>query len=292
MLWGSYFEKTLETKSKKKRKDKKKATVAEEEESNALDAFKPKFFDLLPFVLARGSWLLIGELKSHLQESLNKPKEVDESQEESEEVVRSKRVTVEPVIYEMASDVKAVSTNDAKMEEKYLIEKIQNSVAKEISTKGQKWSKEEISKLIKMSTTKYPVGSTNRWQNLARELNRSVDDITSTIEKLRRKEETYSLESLQSQTKKADLSNQTKKADLSKSLDDATPAPQKAELEWTQNEQKLLETALQHFPKGTPERWEKVASCVPNKTPAQCMDRFKQLAEMVRQRKLQQQSAK
>lgn len=35
---------------------------------------------------------------------------------------------------------------------------------------------------------------------------------------------------------------------------------------WTQNQQKLLELALQQYPKGNPERWDKIAKCVPGKT--------------------------
>lgn len=66
--------------------------------------------------------------------------------------------------------------------------------------------------------------------------------------------------------------------------------------EWTQAEQRLFETALQQFPRGTPDRyiwtlffviprWEKIEACVPNRTREECMERFKKLTEMVRSRK-------
>lgn len=35
---------------------------------------------------------------------------------------------------------------------------------------------------------------------------------------------------------------------------------------WTQNQQKLLELALQQYPKGTAERWDKIAKYVPGKS--------------------------
>lgn len=35
---------------------------------------------------------------------------------------------------------------------------------------------------------------------------------------------------------------------------------------WTQNQQKLLELALQQFPRGTAERWDCIAKVVPGKT--------------------------
>ena len=35
---------------------------------------------------------------------------------------------------------------------------------------------------------------------------------------------------------------------------------------WEQNQQKLLEMALQQFPRSSSERWDKIAKCVPGKT--------------------------
>uniref|UniRef100_A0A4W3GSJ1 DnaJ homolog subfamily C member 1 n=1 Tax=Callorhinchus milii TaxID=7868 RepID=A0A4W3GSJ1_CALMI len=54
---------------------------------------------------------------------------------------------------------------------------------------------------------------------------------------------------------------------------------------WNQNQQKLLELALQQHPKGTAERWDKIAKCVPGKTKEECMTRYKLLAELVMKRK-------
>ncbi|CAJ0958075.1 unnamed protein product [Ranitomeya imitator] len=41
---------------------------------------------------------------------------------------------------------------------------------------------------------------------------------------------------------------------------------------WTQTQQKLLELALQQYPKGTAERWDKIAKCVPGKSKRRCSD--------------------
>uniref|UniRef100_A0A7N6FFY9 DnaJ homolog subfamily C member 1 n=2 Tax=Anabas testudineus TaxID=64144 RepID=A0A7N6FFY9_ANATE len=54
---------------------------------------------------------------------------------------------------------------------------------------------------------------------------------------------------------------------------------------WTQNQQKLLELALQQFPRGTAERWDRIAKVVPGKTKEDCMIRYKMLAELVQKRK-------
>lgn len=39
---------------------------------------------------------------------------------------------------------------------------------------------------------------------------------------------------------------------------------------WTQNQQKLLELALQQYPRGTAERWDKIAKVVPGKSKVSC----------------------
>ncbi|XP_055084490.1 dnaJ homolog subfamily C member 1 [Periophthalmus magnuspinnatus] len=54
---------------------------------------------------------------------------------------------------------------------------------------------------------------------------------------------------------------------------------------WTQNQQRLLELALQQFPRGTAERWTRIAAVVPGKTKDECMSRYKTLAELVQKRK-------
>ena len=54
---------------------------------------------------------------------------------------------------------------------------------------------------------------------------------------------------------------------------------------WSQAQQKALEGALVQFPKGTTERWERIANKVPEKTKDQCIQRFKILAEMVKKKK-------
>ncbi|VDO14807.1 unnamed protein product [Brugia timori] len=56
-------------------------------------------------------------------------------------------------------------------------------------------------------------------------------------------------------------------------------------ISWSDYDQRLFETALQEFPKGTVGRWDKIANCVSSKTKQQCIERFKYLSEMVRQRK-------
>ncbi|XP_072525367.1 dnaJ homolog subfamily C member 1 [Salminus brasiliensis] len=73
-----------------------------------------------------------------------------------------------------------------------------------------------------------------------------------------------------------------------KKLSPAAPPKEKpntADDVWTQNQQKLLELALQQYPRGTAERWDKIAKVVPGKSKEECMIRYKLLAELVQRRK-------
>ncbi|KAK6040649.1 Myb-like DNA-binding domain protein [Cooperia oncophora] len=55
--------------------------------------------------------------------------------------------------------------------------------------------------------------------------------------------------------------------------------------EWSQLEQKQLEAALQQYPKGCEDRWDKIASAVPTKSKEQCQQRLKELVELVKRKK-------
>lgn len=44
---------------------------------------------------------------------------------------------------------------------------------------------------------------------------------------------------------------------------------------WGAEEQRLLEQALKTFPSSTPDRWDRIAECVPNRTKKDCMRRYK-----------------
>uniref|UniRef100_A0A671NKC5 DnaJ homolog subfamily C member 1 n=1 Tax=Sinocyclocheilus anshuiensis TaxID=1608454 RepID=A0A671NKC5_9TELE len=61
--------------------------------------------------------------------------------------------------------------------------------------------------------------------------------------------------------------------------------PSAVEDVWTQNQQRLLELALQQYPRGATERWDKIAKVVPGKTKEECMSRYKLLAELIQKRK-------
>ena len=49
----------------------------------------------------------------------------------------------------------------------------------------------------------------------------------------------------------------------------SNPAP------WTADEQKLLEQAMRTFGANVPDRWDKIAECLPCRTKKDCMKRYK-----------------
>ena len=60
---------------------------------------------------------------------------------------------------------------------------------------------------------------------------------------------------------------QQHKKDKPEKREEAQQEPEEQkESVWTQNQQKLLETALQQIPRGAAERWDRIAKMVPGKT--------------------------
>lgn len=54
---------------------------------------------------------------------------------------------------------------------------------------------------------------------------------------------------------------------------------------WSQTEQMALEMMLRQYPKGTEQRWEKIAENLSNKTKEDCIARYKHLVELVKKKK-------
>lgn len=79
-----------------------------------------------------------------------------------------------------------------------------------------------------------------------------------------------------------DISEQNDSSDDEKQRKERTRAAEEA---WTQSQQKLLELALQQYPKGASDRWDKIAKCVPSKSKEDCIARYKLLVELVQKKK-------
>lgn len=61
---------------------------------------------------------------------------------------------------------------------------------------------------------------------------------------------------------------------------------------WTKEEQALLEQAIKTYPTTTPDRWDCIASCIPNRSKKDCLRRVKELVELVNSKKEAQAAVK
>lgn len=61
---------------------------------------------------------------------------------------------------------------------------------------------------------------------------------------------------------------------------------------WTKEEQALLEQAIKSFPISTPDRWERIAECIPNRSKKDCLKRVKELVDLVNSKKDAKQATK
>lgn len=118
-------------------------------------------------------------------------------------------------------------------------------------------------------------------------MNRSVQEVTYQAARL--KEPTYRPPSdsvaetiVQEATKKAKKVTATAADDKSSS----------SEVAWSQEDQKLLETAIVKYPKTTAgDRWQKIANSVPGRTKEECLARYKYLVQKVKEQKLKEAAA-
>ncbi|VDN51001.1 unnamed protein product [Dracunculus medinensis] len=168
--------------------------------------------------------------------------------------------------YEVASDVKAFkAVNDI----------FSFGPNPETSgTGGEKkyeWSLEEMKTLIKLCNTKYRIGTPNRALQIQNGLMKVFRDMNLNDEMTN----AFNLTMLKTSKKSGKNCIDAEKFDNGLSNSGI----------WTQIDQRNLEIALVRFPKGTEDRWDKIVEYVPNKTKQQCIDRFKELNELIRQRR-------
>merc|ERR1711972_736341 len=168
------------------------------------------------------------------------------------------------------------------------------------SKSNVEWNTEELQLLIK-SVNLFPAGTVNRWEVCAEFINQHSNNIKTAKEVLAKakemqsgnfamsslKEEVNKLayENLQKGQKKEVIERGTKEQAKEASQRLETPAEMMGNVPWSADEQKLLEQALKTFPSSTPERWDRIAEAVPNRSKKECMKRYKELAEVIKAKK-------
>uniref|UniRef100_A0A915PYU5 DnaJ homolog subfamily C member 1 n=1 Tax=Setaria digitata TaxID=48799 RepID=A0A915PYU5_9BILA len=316
MLWGAYIDKYLTLFSNRNKLRKKEIrqmkkigsdaeTVYEEKMTKMLSDVCPSWRNSLPALMISLLYNVIISLPDFIRNYIDiyqlEAKKSEESK--SDDVLRNHYVAIRQPVYEyaVASDVKPVLScpfTDNSTEKSP--SQSNNSVDKSV------WTSDELALLVKLSTEKYPAGTPNRWELIAKLLNRPPQNVTLMVGKLKQmKKDEYAklLRSSQSsivvqnaaQITSVKQSNQLLDEQKSKwniSKEDRDEGKETVSVIWSDNEQRLFEAALQEFPKGTAGRWEKIANCVSSKTKQQCVERFKYLTELVRQKKVQHKNKK
>lgn len=165
---------------------------------------------------------------------------------------------------------------------------------------GAEWSTEELQLLIK-AVKSFPPGTVNRWEVCAEFINQHSNSTKTAKEVLAKAKEMQSgnfamsslkeevnkmaYENLQKGQKKDALDRCKEESKASQRLDSPAEMAGVNNSPWSPDEQKLLEQALKTFPASTPERWDRIAEAVPNRSKKDCMKRYKELAEVIKAKK-------
>lgn len=306
MAWGSYIDKkhSLEEflirkykiKDRKKRKGEDLQNISKMEEELSLIP-KPSWWNILPIQLVKlviflvtGGPGIVREILAGIQrEKERKLKEKEEHELEEkrlreEEEKRKekkasrkearKRVNQYPEYSGSECILEAVDGPDS---EDRVVRKPRPEPSSIPVITGGPWTDEEFSELARLMA-KYPGGTVDRWERIAETMGRTVYEVTKMSEKVKaRLAQRFSdMKYEESMNEvKVKVKTRAEKTDLAAGSDEA----------WNTIQQKALEKALKQFPKGTDQRWDRIAKAVPEKTKEECMLRFKFLAEKIRKKK-------
>ena len=187
---------------------------------------------------------------------------------------------------EFLEQIEKVDKKDIKKE---IIEKCKNIFGmkfkdeknEENEKKESIWTKEEMF-LLQKGVKKFPAGTKQRWDKIKEIVKtKSEEEIIQMTHYLKinpniKIEGDINLKELLQKEKRQNNTKEDKKEKEEK----------KSEVNWTAEEQKLLEEALKKFPSSLPanERWTNIAKHV-GKTKRQCVDRYKYLASLIKKNK-------
>lgn len=258
---------------------------------------KPSMKNTLPFQIPIGIYHLIigtpGAIKGSVnlvaeeikreQERKLKLKEEEELQKKlAEERSQQKIERKEGLRKRKEQQSKLMERTDEELAA-YSATIIKHKGNEEIKTKvpisGGLWTDDDLSELTRL-TKKYPGGTVDRWEIIAEAMGRNVSEVTFMAYKV--KDNIYQTPG---ETEKIINSiNMELKTKVKKKASDADGAA--SEKNWSQEQQKALEAAIQKYPKGGNEdRWTKIANSVPGKTREECQTRYKHLVELVKKAK-------
>ncbi|KAG5682629.1 hypothetical protein PVAND_011971 [Polypedilum vanderplanki] len=293
--WGVYLEKkyTMASIFESKAKKVRKANVNIDSILNEIP--KPSIKNTLPFQIPIGIYRMIMGTPSAIKESVNfmseelkKELEKKRLEKEEEELLKKLEAEKQREKAERKEGLRKRKEEAAKLMEKTDEELARYSATiitrkpgyeeiKKIPLSGGLWTDEDLSELARL-TKKYPGGTQDRWEIIAETMNRNVSEVTFMAYKL--KDNAYTAPG------ETDKLVQNINKELSKKTKTKASVEQSSEKNWTQEQQKALEAAIQKYPKkGNEDRWAKIANSVPGKTKEECQARYKYLVDLLKKQK-------
>ncbi|KAJ3439735.1 DNAj [Anaeramoeba flamelloides] len=210
---------------------------------------------------------------------------------------------------------------DRVMEEKRKQERLKREQERQQSKKNKVkvvWNTKERSLLSKLYK-QYPSGTRNRYKIIASKIKtKSEQDVIDMISDIRSgKAAAYNINAYEQYKELTFKKNKAKKKDSEDSVtinyntqfkrNSPNNGKQKVNTQntnnkknnsnnkknnsdvWSNEQQKALEMGLQKYKPKEPKRWDKITAMVPDKTKRQCILRFKELAERIKRKRMQQQ---
>ncbi|XP_045491741.1 uncharacterized protein F54F2.9 [Colias croceus] len=295
--WAAYAEKRytaeqiLTTRGKKMKKSGFDTGLAE-----ILDQLpKPSIKDTLPFQIPRAIWWSITAIPSAIAAFKERKKQQEEEErrrkkKEEEDRAREAREAA-------AAEARAAAGGARKRrgfvppERDCLLEPADEPedgapvVSKPSAPpiiSGGLWTDDDLAELVRL-VKRYPAGTARRWESVAEKLQRPVAEVTHMAAKL--KENCYKIPGQEAEP----VPEVPKKVKTRKAEDIVASSVSN----WSQTQQKALESALAKYPKGgAGDRWAKIANSVPGKSKEECMQRCKYLSEMLKQQKQKEEEQK
>lgn len=302
MAWGSYIDKKqtmeeflvkkykIKDRKKKKQEDLENIMLMEEELSSIP---RPSWKNILPiqlvklviFLVTGGPGLVRGMI-TVIQEEKEKKRREKEEQEEEERRIKEEEEKKKAKKASRKENRKRVNVLPDYSNGGCVLEAVDGSESDGQSPKPVRpaapvysgpWTDDDFNDLARLMA-KYPGGTVDRWERIAEAMERSVYEVTRMSTKVKNQLMQRSSEQDSEDSApqvKVKVKTKAEKADLSAGSDEL----------WNVVQQKALEKALKQFPKGTDQRWDKIAKAVPEKTKEECMLRFKFLAEKIKKKK-------
>lgn len=315
LAWAAYWERKFELEEtvlaklkRKERKSKKLSPVDDEIRASYLESLgKPQYRDLLivrfAVFLCWATWnspTLTRECIATIQERRRMREAAaaeedktsdDESCDDAAERERKPRRRIR--IIPEAGELPVVATAPVSYESTATSAGVSSDVG---GTRKAPWGEEDTVALIR-AMKKYPTGTVERWQKIADLLNRSPQEVMTVMKQLRNSPVANATPHSQGVTGEDYQCADDAESDLpppTRAERTVLPAPRAsaaAAADWSQEQQKCMEAALQRFPKGTEDRWDRIAEAVPGKSKEECMIRFKFLVEQLKRKKTEEKSS-